>query len=172
LFPSSYIDIRRKDFLTPSTYNIMLKRFAKMAGFQKRVYSYLLRHTRITHLLELGWNEVMIKKLVGHSLDSAAFKVYEHLAERQLEQYVLSQRQGEKDHRKSLGLPVAKTCTFCKTENEPTIDFCAACGRAISIKGLVESGEKERELLKFLTPKMIEDMIERKVKERLRSLIS
>ena len=144
LFPSSYVSRQVIGFLIPESYNTTLKRLAKKARLEKRVYSYLLRHSRVTHLLEAGWNEVMIKKLVGHSVESRAFKVYEHLAEKQVEQYILKQRNRAKEERQALGVVATIACNFCKTENEPGADFCVHCNRAISMKGLLAQEDREK----------------------------
>ncbi|MBI3413015.1 MAG: tyrosine-type recombinase/integrase [Candidatus Aenigmarchaeota archaeon] len=169
LFPSSYVSYLTKQFLQPEGFNVTLKRTAKKLGMEKRVYSYLLRHSRITHLLEAGWNEIMIKKLVGHSVESKAFRFYEHLAEKQVEEYVLKQHSIEQREKRALGVVSTTVCTFCKTENSLSADFCVQCSRAISVKGLFELEDREQQVLKLLTPEMIDKMIEVRVEEILKT---
>jgi integrase/recombinase XerD len=44
-----------------------LKKYADLAGLEKRVYPHLLRHTSATHFVEQGTDINLLQKLLGHS---------------------------------------------------------------------------------------------------------
>lgn len=131
LFISNSVPYKEKKYLIPESYNKMLKVLAKRVGIKKRVYGYLLRHSRITHMIEEGWNEIMIKKQCGHVTDSKAFKVYEHLSEKQLKEHFISMNEKQKIANK--GKPKEEIeCNICHTVNPITNDFCLHCARPVT----------------------------------------
>ncbi|WP_292347012.1 MULTISPECIES: tyrosine-type recombinase/integrase [unclassified Methanoregula] len=55
------------------------EKIARRAGIQKHITPHLLRHSRITHLINDGVKESMIKMMMWGSVDSEMFKAYAHL---------------------------------------------------------------------------------------------
>ncbi len=55
---------------------------ARHAGIQKRVFPHLLRHSRATHLLQLGVPEAQLKALLGWVPGSSMLSRYSHLTSR------------------------------------------------------------------------------------------
>lgn len=55
---------------------------ARRAGITKRVWPHLLRHSRATHLLQMGTPEATVKALLGWSPESAMLGRYSHLTSR------------------------------------------------------------------------------------------
>ena len=57
----------------------MLRRTAKRAGVEKRVYPHLFRHSRITHLIRENVNESVIKLMMWGNINTQMFDTYAHL---------------------------------------------------------------------------------------------
>lgn len=64
--------------LNKSGAEILIRKIAKEAGIQKRVYPHLLRHSFATHLLEQGVSLEYIQSLLGHRSPNSTC-VYLHL---------------------------------------------------------------------------------------------
>ena len=57
----------------------MVKKLAKKAGINKRVYTHLMRHCSFTHMVENGTDINLIQKLAGHSKVSTTM-IYTHIS--------------------------------------------------------------------------------------------
>ena len=55
---------------------------------------------------------------------------------------------------------------FSPFMNAAEAEFCLRCRRPLNLRALIESEEKERELLRLMTPEMIEQMIQKRVETR------
>jgi integrase len=73
--------------MNPSTMSNFFKRTGKRMG--KRLYPYLLRHSRITELSKV-WSDEMLKKFAGWTPSSPMLEVYVHLSHNDLRYAMLS----------------------------------------------------------------------------------
>ncbi len=71
---------RRGKRLTDRYIEIIVKRYAKIAGIKKKVTPHTLRHTFATHLLQNRANIVVIKDLLGHASLSTT-QIYTHVTD-------------------------------------------------------------------------------------------
>lgn len=65
--------------LTPSGVLQLVKRAAYQAGFEKRVYTHLMRHSFITNCLRDGMSPILVAKIAGHSSLRMIERTYSHL---------------------------------------------------------------------------------------------
>jgi hypothetical protein len=102
---------------------------AERAGIKKHLTPHLFRHSRITHLIQQGYNESIIKKMMWGNINTDMFAVYAHLTDNDIEAEIarkngiLSQTQKKAEH--SLE---PRQCSRCFVINAPTCNFCATCG--------------------------------------------
>jgi len=89
--------------------------------------------------------------LSGRDVDSALLK----LAGKKL-----SETEGELERDRRV-----KPCSICKHESPPEAHRCTYCGRPLDLKTALEDDRRERELLRILTPEMLEEVIQRRVQE-------
>jgi len=89
--------------------------------------------------------------LSGRDVDSALLK----LAGKEVPEH---EKEMETDRR-------VKECSICRHENSPEVHRCANCGRPLDLGTALEDDRRERELLRILTPEMLEAMIQSRVQE-------
>ena len=63
--------------------------YAKKAGFEKRVYPHLLRHTFATHMLDHDADLRVVQELLGHASLSTT-QVYTHVSKAQAKKVYLA----------------------------------------------------------------------------------
>lgn len=108
----------------------ILSELVKKAGIEKRVTLHLFRHSRITHLIQQGVNESVIKMMMWGTVDAHCFATYTHLAgmdvdREMLKLYNISEVVTEKPADKKLE---PKICPNCQEINGPTAKYCPICG--------------------------------------------
>jgi integrase len=67
--------------LTTSGVLQLVKRAAYQAGFEKRVYTHLMRHSFVTNCLRDGMSPILVAKIAGHSSLRMIERIYSHLTD-------------------------------------------------------------------------------------------
>ncbi len=75
--------------LTERRVQIMLEKYARLAGIGKRVHPHMLRHTFATHLLDGGADLRVVQELLGHA-NLASTQIYTHVTQSQARKVYLS----------------------------------------------------------------------------------
>jgi hypothetical protein len=95
--------------------------------------------------------------------------VYVHLSGRDVDSALLElagkrvcEREKELENDRQI-----KSCSICRHDNAPEAHRCSNCGRPLDLGTALEDDEREQELLRMLTPRMIEEMIQKRVEELL-----
>jgi site-specific recombinase XerD len=117
-------------------YRGVTKQFEKIvrrAGIEKRVTLHILRHSRITHLINDGVKESMIKMMMWGSVDSEMFKAYCHLTSNDVDDEI-ARHAGITlpDKREQSTCLEPRQCSICHTINGPTQHFCGNCGNELT----------------------------------------
>jgi site-specific recombinase XerD len=83
--PQLFLSRRRGKTLTYVRIWQLVKELARLAGFDKRIYPHLFRHSFATHLLENDCDLRVIQELLGHA-DITTTAIYTHLDMRKLKE--------------------------------------------------------------------------------------
>ncbi len=75
--------------LTERTVQMILEKYAALAGLDKKVYPHLLRHTFATHMLDGGADLRVVQELLGHA-SLASTQIYTHVTKSQARKVYLS----------------------------------------------------------------------------------
>ncbi|MBI4163970.1 MAG: tyrosine-type recombinase/integrase [Candidatus Aenigmarchaeota archaeon] len=120
-----------KTHLYSTSVNNIVKECAKRAQIRKRVYSYILRHSKLTHLSkQLNSQEVMI--YAGHKKLTTT-QVYVHLSGADIEEKILKIH-GIKQDNTSTDILKSKNCLRCSSTNDSSSKYCAKCGMVLDQK--------------------------------------
>jgi len=144
----------------------MLRKIAKRAGLAKRCNPHLFRHSRATFLAK-HLTEAQMKEYFGWTQASEMAAIYVHLSGRDVDNSLLklagknvseAETESEMDRR-------VTACSICKHENPPETRRCSNCGRPLDLKTALEDDKREHELLKMLTPEILEELIQKRIQQ-------
>lgn len=128
-----FLTAGRKEQLQYRGVTKQFDKIVKRAGIQKKVTLHLLRHSRITHLINDGVKESMIKMMMWGSVDSVMFKAYAHLTASDIDTEIALQAGIIlPDTRKQSTCLEPHQCLTCHTINGPTQHFCGNCGSELT----------------------------------------
>jgi site-specific recombinase XerD len=140
-----------------------IKQIAERAGITKKITPHLFRHSKITHLIQDGAQESMIKLLGwGHTSTVMMDKCYSHLgpSDVKIEMARLAHVQIEEKPRSKVLEP--RQCPRCGTIAGPTHQWCPVCGLELTpeAREKVKVATEQAELLPEFTAmkKQIEDL--------------
>lgn len=124
----------------------LVKGCAKRAGIKKRVYPHLLRHTRLTNLVESDVREAQLRNVAGWQPGSPMVGVYVHLSGLDTKKAILKANGVLKEEKPEPFLQ-PMFCQRCGLENEPTAIYCSRCGTPLTAKSLLAiKNERDEEL--------------------------
>jgi integrase len=144
----------------------MFKDCVKRAGLKKRVWFYLLRHTRGTQA-STKLNAQQLCALMGWKQGSDMPSVYVHLSGEDIDdaQAILNGTSLQKEDEPKLQ-PIA--CNRCGFVNSSVSKFCNKCGLGLDIKAMAEMDERKEKVEQLLY-----DIIQNDQKlEKLREFLS
>jgi integrase len=119
-----------------------IKRIAKKAGIQKRVYNHLFRHTSATEKSEILTTAQMCEYF-GWTQASRMTQTYVHLSGRNLDDTLLKAYGISKDNTPKEKELAPIQCPRCSIINGATAKFCYKCGAALDIVTAINV-DKER----------------------------
>lgn len=110
----------------------MLQRILKRARIDKRVNLHLFRHSRITHLIQEGVSESIIKMMMWGSASARGFQTYAHLSGNDIDKEMLRFYGIDESQREA---PLSKLepqiCPTCNSICGPTSRYCSVCGKLL-----------------------------------------
>lgn len=113
--------------LTHAAATVQINRIASRSDLEKRITPHLLRHSRITHLVQQGMQESVIKKMMWGSPNSRQLATYLHLTGEDVDNEVLKTNGLEKKEKKEHALKAVQ-CPKCSTIYSSTSETCPRCG--------------------------------------------
>lgn len=121
---------------------------ARRAGIQnKRVHLHLLRHSRITHMLEEGISETSVKKMAWGKTNTPMIAVYEHVSDDHIDNEVLEAAGYKKIDRVKDRTLEAVACSSCATICPPGSGYCQKCGQPLTRQAIKSLKEKKQVIL-------------------------
>lgn len=105
----------------------MLQRAARRAGVEKHITPHIFRHSRITHWVETGLNESVIKLQSWGNLKSPMLATYAHVSDAAIDKAVL-EHAGIRRREERQEEPKPVQCPQCDTVNAPNSPACYVCG--------------------------------------------
>ena len=110
---------------------------AKAAGISRDVNPYLMRHSRITHMLADEVPETIVKKIAWGSVRSHQLGTYTHLTDADVDRVLLA-KAGIRTPEKKAEVGVRpRQCRGCGKINAATARYCSVCGRGLTVKAVV-----------------------------------
>jgi len=157
----------RKTPLTHAAVQKQLKRIAERAGIEKHITPHVFRHSRITHLIQQGVPESVIKQVMWGNTSTNMIQTYSHLTGTDIDHEMLKLygiTNGGKEIETARLEP--RQCESCFIVNAPTSNFCNGCGRPLVES--VQSTLDEKELLARNSPMYREllDMLKKDLKAK------
>lgn len=127
-----------------------LRLIAKRAGVTTHIRGHIFRHSRITHLLQQGMSESIVKR-VAWGGDSRMIERYAHLTADDVGAAAaqLAGVQPPEKRKRSKALEPIQ-CPRCAAINGPTDNFCRKCGLAITEQAATEVESISAEMRKLM----------------------
>ncbi|WP_298667456.1 tyrosine-type recombinase/integrase [uncultured Methanofollis sp.] len=126
-----------------------LKIIARRAGVEKKVTPHIFRHSRITHMIQEGYQESVIKKIAWGNLGTEMFQTYAHLVDADIDDEIAAQNGIKPPEAKEKAECLEpRQCPRCYTVNAPTHEHCCKCGYALTSQAVdnVRIAEEQVEL--------------------------
>ncbi|MHB1830758.1 MAG: tyrosine-type recombinase/integrase, partial [Candidatus Micrarchaeaceae archaeon] len=121
---------------------IMLKKVAKRAELDKRVYPHLFRHSRASNYAN-KLTEQQLKAYFGWTGDSQMAATYVHLSGRDIDNAILQANGMAPKNQDVKPKLTVKTCPKCRNPNGINSTYCSICGSALDIATVIrEEGRK------------------------------
>jgi len=111
----------------------MMQRAVNEAGITKPVNLHLFRHSRITHLIQAGVPESIIKLIMWGSTRARSFKIYAHLSGSDVDREILKMYGIDNTIAEKPASPLEpQICPNCKEICGPTSRYCSVCGQPLN----------------------------------------
>lgn len=126
-----------------------LRIIARRAGVEKKITPHLFRHSRITHMLQQGYSESVVKKIMWGNLDTNMLSTYGHLTDSDIDDEIAAMAGVKPPAAKEAAECLEpRQCPRCYTVNGPTQNFCGECGLELTKQAVedVKIAEQQAEL--------------------------
>ncbi len=148
-----FVNIGSPGYGEPMEYKMLskvIKKAAKNAGIDKRVYPHILRHSRATVLANY-LTEAQMNQFFGWVQGSDMPRIYVHLSGRDIDKAInkIYGLEVEEEEKEKMAKPVK--CPRCGYLNAPTDKYCGRCTLILD--------EKERLRIQMEEPKMMGEIM-------------
>ena len=122
-----FIDRFRHEALEYQAIWMIIKKAAVRAGITKRVHAHLFRSSRVTHLVQQGYAESVIKKMIWGNVNTRVYQTYCILSDQDIDRE-LNEKAGIVKPRDPETIPTRpRKCPECGLINPPTSVWCGKC---------------------------------------------
>ncbi len=128
----------------------IIKTLAKKANIKKRIYPYLFRHTRATHLAN-HFTEAQMDQYFGWIQGSDMPSTYVHLSGRDLDSAILKLNGLKIEEKEKKNEATIKKCPRCEKMNPSISKFCQRCGTPLDLETVMKTEEKRKEMNNVMT---------------------
>ena len=110
-----------------------IQRIVQKAGITKHVTPHLFRHSRITHMINDGVSESVIKMMMWGTINTTMFETYAHLTGKDIDTEI-TRVYGivNPDEKKKEPQVAPRQCPHCQHINPPATTWCYGCGESLS----------------------------------------
>jgi uncharacterized paraquat-inducible protein A len=145
--PEAYVFLTRNG--QQIQYNNVLKKFravAVKAGVEKPVTPHIFRHSRITHLIQQGYSESVIKLMMWGNVTTSMFRTYAHLGNRDIDKEIALHQGILMPDRRDESVMKPRQCPRCHDINSPTAVYCEKCGLPLTPDAADEIRQTEQQI--------------------------
>ena len=150
----------------------VITRAAARAGIKKRIYPHLFRNSRITELVRKNYQESVLKETFWANPDTSMFSTYLKLSEKDIDDEFLRRAGLKTEAEIGTDDDKPRQCMFCLAANPPGSQFCRMCTRPLTGAAREEQNQKVDALLDRIGGDPRLALIDRKMEEFRRSLIT
>jgi site-specific recombinase XerD len=148
----------------------MLKRLARKAGINKRIYPHLFRHSRAS-IYANKLTEQQLKVYFGWTGDSKMAATYVHLSGRDIDNAIIHAYGGKPDVAAEEVKLKVKVCARCQFDNPVDAKYCNRCGSPLDISTAVLEEKTSIEIRNSLMesikdPKLLEEIVHQYLLEK------
>ncbi len=122
-----FLNNRGKPFRYRGLYSL-IRRIKERSGLEKNVHPHLFRHSRVTHLLQQGVSESVIKKVHWGDVNTKMLACYGHLCDQDIDDEMMRAAGIEKPEKKRQRRLAPIQCPGCDAICAPEARFCSVCG--------------------------------------------
>ena len=161
----------RGEMLTADALRMAFKRACKEAKLEKpRIWLYMLRHSRITWLINHNVPMSAIKRQIGHTPGSTiAEATYSHLVDSDVKAHILSASGDLVKTEPEPSVLKGWSCGYCNRLNGATAKYCSQCGRPRDVGVALQSEKLQETAIKSVVDsKYIDELVRKYVEEKLR----
>lgn len=164
----------RRDPINSDGVTKAVRRMAKRAGIEKRVYPHLLRASAITRMAAKGVTEQRIKQIAGWSRDSSQFETYVALAD-DINNDRIRDEMGyatSDDDQPVIGRPTLEMCpnTGCGDPIPEGRDVCPTCGFDLSAPADADEPTTDADRVRETTTEAAIEATDRETIEGLKAI--
>jgi len=122
----------RKEAITYDGVRRQILYITERAGITRKITPHLFRHSRITHLIQQGVSESVIKLMMWGSVKTDMFETYAHLTGTDIDR-AMFELNGIKEPGKAKPEKLeARQCPNCYEISGPLTNFCPKCGNQLT----------------------------------------
>jgi hypothetical protein len=135
----------RKEPITYESIRKQIGYIAQRAGIHRKITPHLFRHSRITHLIQQGVPDSVIKLMMWGTVKTDMFETYAHLTGCDIDRAIF-ELSGIKQTNENLKKMEPRQCHHCNTVCAPLSNFCSTCGSPLTEDSLKERNSLQKAL--------------------------